>query len=275
MKQQIQTEVNLNKIVDEIEETGILEIYFDYDDRLSDEQINRLIKEEDYLNDLENEIYINSLDYIADEIYNQLKDYEYENKVFLTDEQKDEIRYLCEERIKMDINQLIKNSSVNIRLELLTNEDMIYYENWEHNDTIKEFRRRFKGCFKLDDLKKEFNELPNDYALITFYFKVEGLDILEFRKQVLSGYLNLRKGVNFGLFNGWVGGGSVLEMQLIRDVVINLNDWRIKNIKEEVIDKLKGNEKSYYSVGVYVDNVKKYSIQETYGLSGEGWVEWK
>ena len=113
METQLIKQIDINKIVDEIEDTGILEIYFDYSDRLSDEQIIKLIKEEDYLYELQDEIFINSLDYISTEIYNKLKNWEYENKIFLSDEQKDEIRCSCEERIKIDINDLIKNSNCN------------------------------------------------------------------------------------------------------------------------------------------------------------------
>lgn len=260
MQEQIQ-KIKISEIAENLEKSGDLEMYWDYRDSLSEEQVLKIIKEEEGLYEVENEIYENNLDYINEIISDRIKNLE------LTEEEQEELREECQSRFNFNIEGLIKNSSINIRIELLSNEDMIYYEDWKHSGTIKDFKKRFKGHFKVKDLEKEFNNLTNDYALITFYFKTSGKDILVLREQVLKGFITLRKGLEFGLFNSWIGGGSVLEIPLIKEITLNLEDWRIKNDKEEIIKRLKeGNKESYYSLNIKADNLSKYGIQEVYGL---------
>jgi len=265
--------MNINKIANEIEKDKLLKSYWDYQDRLTDEQIIKIIIEEDGLNDIENELYDYNIDYISNEIREYIKEYFDEKGLnfeeFEETEDYEELRMDLEGKYNFDINDLINNSQSNIRVTLQSNEDMIYYKDWEHTNTIKEFRRRFKHHFKIADLKTEFNELMNDYALITFYFNVKGQDILILREQILKGYITLRKGLEFGLFNSWVGGGSVLEIPLLKSITLNLKDWRFKNKKEEIIENLKEyTDYGYYSVNIEADEISKYGLQQVYGLSG-------
>lgn len=269
MEQQIIKPIEINKIADELEKSGNLEMYWDYRDSLTEEQLIKIITDEDYLWEVENELQDYNSSYIYETINSLIDNYETDKNITLNEEEREDLKCECESRFDYNINQLIKQSNINIRVELLSNEDMIYYQDWKKTDTIKYFKERFKGCFKVKDLEKEFNELPNDYALITFYFNVKGLDILTLRGQVLNGKITLRKGLEFGLFNSWVGGGSVLEIPLLKEITLNLDDWRMKDNKEKVIKVLKeGIKESYYRASIKADNISKYSISEVYGLGG-------
>ncbi len=267
--------MNITKIADKIEKGYNLMMYWDYNDKLTDEQVIKIIKEEDGLNDIENELYDYNFDYISEMITDRIKEYLDENHLILNEEEQDSLRLECENRFDFNIKGLLKNSETKIRITLLSNEDLIYYKDWEYTDTIKEFKKRFKGCFKVKDLKAEFDNLMNDYALITFFFKVKGEDILRLREQIQKGEITLRKGLDFGLFNSWIGGGSVLEIPLLKNITLNLKDWRFKNKKEEIIENLKKHtDYGYYSVEIVADELSSYGIQQVYMLSGEGWKEY-
>src|SRR3990167_6493836 len=160
---------NINKIADEIESEGSLEMYWNYSDMLSEEQIVKIIEEEGGLNDAEN-------------VMDVTKQYCKENNIELSDEEFEELRDECEGRFKFDFNGLIKNSHANIRVQLNTNEDMIDTQQGEENETIRMFRKRFKGKFRIKDLKREVANCPG-YSNFNFYFKVSGEDILKMREQ--------------------------------------------------------------------------------------------
>src|SRR3990167_3918290 len=261
---------NINKIADEIESEGSLEMYWNYSDMLSEEQIVKIIEEEGGLNDAENELYESNIDYISENVRDVTKQYCKENNIELSDEEFEELRDECEGRFKFDFNGLIKNSHANIRVQLNTNEDMIDTQQGEENETIRMFRKRFKGKFRIKDLKREVANCPG-YSNFNFYFKVSGEDILKMREQLQEGYLTLRKGLFFGLFDSFNGGGSILEMELLGEVKLYLKDWRIKDDKDAVVKRLDGENSKYYDV-VIVGDSRKYGIQQVYGLSS--WQEW-
>ena len=261
---------NINKIADDIESKGSLEMYWDYNDTLSEEQIAKIIKEEDGLNDIENEIWESNIDYIRESVTEAIKQYCKEHDIELNEEETDELRMECEGRYNFDIDDLIKNSSAHIRVQLNTNEDMIEMRQGIENETIRMFRKRFKGKFKLKDLKQEVANCPG-YSNFNFYFKVAGKDILVMREQVQKGYLTLRQGLFFGLFDSFNGGGSILEIELLGEVKLWLKDWRIKDAKDAVIKRLLNETSKYYDAAIIGDS-RKYGVQQVYGLAK--WQEW-
>ena len=274
-KQMQKQEINILKIADEIEKEGSLEMYWNYDDKLTDEQAIKIITEEEGLMDIENEVYEYNTDYLFEMITERINDYLEEKDLNLTEEEKDDLRFECESRFDYNINGLLNNSEINIRVTLQSNEDMICFVDdvYKESETIKEFKRVFRRKYKKEDLDNEINEMVNDNGLFTFYFKVSGKDILELREQVLNGYIELRKGLPFGFFNSFIGGGSVLEMELLSNIKLNLKDWRFKNTKEEIIANLKDKtDYGYYPISIQADEISKYGIQETYGLSS--WEEY-
>ena len=162
--------MNINKIANEIEKDKLLKSYWDYQDRLTDEQIIKIIIEEDGLNDIENELYDYNIDYISNEIREYIKEYFEENDLnfdeFEETEDYEELRMDLEGRYNFDIKDLINNSQSNIRVTLQSNEDMIYYKDWEYTETIKEFKRVFKSCFKAISYHLQFMNVNN--KIITY-----------------------------------------------------------------------------------------------------------
>ncbi len=263
---------SITKIADELESEGSLEMYWDYNDSLSEEQVLKVIIEEDGLNEVENELYESNIEYISERVTDSIKQYCKEHDIELDEEDADELRLECEGRFDSNMKGLLNNSQANIRVALLSNEDMIPTEDTKHSETVEHFRKRFRNKFKMGDLKKEVLNCTSNYALITFYFRISGEDILKLREEILKGFIILRKGLFFGLFNSYEGSGSTLEMELLHSITLNLKDWRVKDVKEEVIQRLLGNNSKYYGVSVKGDSISKYGIQQTYGLSR--WQEW-
>ena len=263
---------DITKLADEIESEFGLEMYWDYNDSLSEEQIVRIIKEEDGLMDVENELYDFNIDYISETVTDAIKQYCERNDIELDDEELDELRQECESRYKFDINGLLNNSSAHIRVQLNTNQDMIDTNEGMKNETVCMFRRRFRNKFRLTDLQKEINNCSG-YGNFNFYFKVFGSNILVLKEQVQQGYILLSKGLFFGLFDSFNGGGSVLDMELLSNVNLNLKDWRIKDDKDAVVKRLLHQDSKYYNVAIVGDS-KKYGIQQTYGLTSSAWKEW-
>lgn len=254
--------VNIIKIAEELENSHQLEAYWDYRDKLSEEQALKLIVDKEGLDELTEELETGNLDYIDQTIKGVIKDL----KVELTEEEEDELIDECRSRFNLNINGLIKNSQINIRLELHTNEDMINFTNeGKGSEGLRDFKRVFKGKYEKQKLKEEIDNAP-EFALFTFYFKIKGENILNLREQILNGYITLKKGSNFGLFNSWIGGGSLLDISLTKKINLNLKDWRVRSKKEEVLNGLSENKNGYYNIQIKADNISKYGIQETYGL---------
>jgi len=274
---QIIKPIDINKIAGEIERQGNLEMYWDYNDKLTDEQVLKILTEEEGLSEVENEIYEGNYDYISEQVDNSIKGYFSENNLdFEEFQETEDYQELCTNlrcEYKFNINGLLKNSETRIRLELSTNEDFINLDD-KNSDTIRYFKERFKGHFKVKDLKEEINEMiGSNYARITFYFKISGLDILDLRKQILDGRIKLKKGLSFGLFNSYSGCGGMLEIPLLKKITLNIKDWRVKDERDKVMKKLKG-DSDYYNIEFVCDS-KSYGIDETYGLVGEAWKEWR
>ena len=89
----------------------------------------------------------------------------------------------------------------------------------------------------------------------------------------MDGYIELRKGLQFGFFNFFVGGGSILEIELKKGIKLDLKDWRYKNDKEKAMALLKNEGgSSYYNVAIKGDTKSTYGIEQTYGLGS--WQEY-
>jgi len=280
IQKQIQKPIDINKIADEIEKQKDLTFYWDYNDKLTDEQIIKIIIEEEGLDEVENEIYDNNMDYIFENVEESIKEYSEENNLNLTEEEQEELRYECESRFDFNFKGLLKNSSSNIRVTLENNYDIISFENYRQGDflknikkdyVVKEFLRVFKKKYDKKELEEELNNVF-DYGNFTFYFNISGENILNLREQVLKGFIELKKGCYFGLFDSGNGGGSLMDMKLKENIKLYLKDWRLKNKKDEILNKL--NEKysgiGYWEVNIQADEIIHYGIEEVYGLGSWG-----
>jgi hypothetical protein len=244
---------NSKRIIEE--NKNYLECYWDYRDELSDAQIKKILFTEDGLCDVETEIWENSIDYIDEQIAEILDKEKVEDS-----EEREELRLEMEGLWDINIKGLMRNSRVRLRATLLTNEDFIYMPDIKHSETLAHFKRVFKGLYKKAELDNEIaNNMGTDYNHFVFFFSVSGENILKLAEQLRQKKITLTPDINFGLFNFWVGAGSVLEMSLKKPITLDMKDWT-------------GTSSPYYEVRVQLDK-EQYGIQETYGLVGEAWKE--
>jgi len=283
MKQELKQKINITEIAEEIKKEGSLEMYWDYNDKLSDEQVIKIITDEDGLYEVQDEIYDNNIDYIYEIVADRITSYCEENDLELTEEEQEDLKQLCEENFDFNINGLLRNSETRMRLTLNNNYDIVSFNEYRKGDffknikkdfVVKEFMRVFKGKYNKADFEEELNNVF-DYGNFTFYFKVSGEEILKLREQILKGFIELREGLSFGLFDNFNGSGSLMEMELTKSIKLNLKDWRFMNDREEILN---GIENKYTDVGYWKVSIngdsEGYGLDEVYGLSGESWKEW-
>lgn len=118
----------------------------------------------------------------------------------------------------------------------------------------------------LESMRVELANLPSHMAAVTFLVKMTFRQLIELneaiqrgekaradqKKQKYSGYIVLDKKTMCGLYDPWSGGGSVLEVELERDVKLP-----IRHIRCALPDE--GGYKHEYSIG------------SVYGLCGSAW----
>jgi len=238
-------------------------IYWDYNDSLREEQILKIIKEEDGLLDVENDFFDCNTEWMYNTIEEILTE-ELNQKEKTDKDLKDYLRQELESNFNINIKGLIKNSEIRLRCELETNEDFLYLPDYKNTEYYKLIKEVFKGGFSIKDLKEDINSfIGSDYAKLTFFFKVKGEDILRLREEIQKGKITFFKGCGCGFFNSWMGCGSYLDLNLKKDITLNINNWTDK----------KENSK-YYDISILEDNSNKYGIQEVYNLTSECWKEY-
>ena len=304
----------LKKIQNDLEKTNP-EVYWDYNDELSSEQIVTAIKgglqkvAEEIWDSLQNygNIYqierghiIESLKTFKNEITAELllddPDFEFDAKE-LAEELRDElIDYVS---VDMNLNQLLKNTGlVNIRIEMGSNYDCINshwfetsggggyeYEQSYFGDMVDQLNlnpAKVKKMLLEHDIKC-FGVFPNkknrdgkEFVSYTdFWQELEnsscGVNQLTFLGRIdlrdldsKDGYLKpigvtIPAGNNCGLFSSMQGGGSVMEMKLLRDKKIDL------------VNPFARNKTKYDTYHLFVEGDKNggYGIDQVYGVTSE------
>lgn len=242
-----------------------LETYYDYNDKLSEEQILKIITEEDGLSEVESELIDYNFDYVQEEISRIIQE------ELTNEEETDEdlIEYLKEElesRWNYNILEILKNSSVRMRIELMTNEDFGFIPEMREKkgEYYKLISKVFKNHFEKDNFDDEINShMGSDYSHLTFFFKIGGEDILRLREEYQKGKITLNKNIGCGLFNSYLGCGGDLEIHLTKPITLNVKNWT-NNKKYD---------NGYYNLSLKLDG-ESYGIQETYGLTGECWKDY-
>lgn len=243
-----------------------LETYYDYDDKLQEEQIIKIITEEDGLLDVENEIFEDGIEYGVEQefqtIYNIIKE-DLTPEEYTDEDLKEELAEVLESNWNYNINGLLKNSSAYLRADLNTNYEFMEMDSFKKTEYYKEIKKVFKGAFSIKDLDQEINSfIGSNCGLFTIFFNVSGNNILNLRKDFLKGKINLSSGLGCGFFNSWLGCCGYLELELKKPITLDLKNWTT-NPKN----------KTYYNVSVVLDS-KKYGIQETCGLVSGAWKEY-
>lgn len=134
------------------------ELYWDYRDELSIEQIDTILSSKDGLTEIEDEIFENSIDYVfqlEDELIKKvIKEF---NIKFKTEEKEEEFKDFCRDYIRTDvnINELIDREKVILFYET----DYNVGETWSLND--KEERdelRLIKKALKIPQKDKDYDK---------------------------------------------------------------------------------------------------------------------
>ena len=211
---------------------------------------------------------------------------------FDTDDNELEIRQMIEERDESTpIEDLIKNTSMRARATLHTNYDCLL-DNWSLGNTYS-YSEYFKDIIDVlylnpAEVKKTFikkginvegsfpnlayrngkeavsyddfaQELLNQccYGLLTFAGMLPLDDICENHFGKIT-HITIPKDNYCGMFSDWNGGGSLMEMKLLRDLKVPVS-WARKT--------------KYDSFDLSVDEPKcdGYCIDEVYGLVSSFW----
>jgi len=230
-----------------------LKSYYDFNDCLTDEEVKVLLFKEDGLLEIENMLWDFNYEYIIYEIERLL-----DNEGITDENEREDLRYEMLRNWDLNIKDLLRNSSVKLRVTLLTDEDFICVRDIEHSETFKHFKRVFRGKYKSDELRNEISNMcGSDYAHIVFLLEISGKDILKLADELQQGRITLPAGISFGLFNSWAGAGSLLGMTLLKPITLNIRDWTKRGIEN-------------YNVRVQLDS-DKYGIKEVYGLVPAMW----
>ena len=233
-----------------------LETYWDYRDEISEEYLMKVFNDEADLYEI-----IDDCEYVGNQVYelinSELSEEEQEN-----DELFDYLRDRCYDEWNYNYDKLLSQSYVRLRIQLNSNEDYLDLENYKETDTYRYLKKIFKGTFKVKDFEKEMFEVcGSNYVNLTFMCEVNGLTLLEMKKQIQEkGIIKLTKGIKAGLFNDWLGAGSDFGLELPKNITLNVKDWTKDN-------------QNYYEVSIIGDNISRYGINETYGFVGEMWQE--
>jgi hypothetical protein len=127
-------------------------------------------------------------------------------------------------------------------------------------DCLFENPRGFRSVEPSEFVKSVVNEIVNNpseaMSELTALIKINGEDLDDFIKKINSNEEGLcmcfDKGTTVGIYNEWTGGGSVLEIELEKDLVIPTSMVRRVEIESRQ---------------------SKYTLDSVYGLCGSAWKE--
>jgi hypothetical protein len=292
----------IKKIQRHIKKLPYPELYWDYRDTLSIDQIKKAIEKnpdhpiqflyEDMdidTYDYEREHIRGAVKYFADEIYAE------RGEDADLDEIADELReeFIDLVHVDWDLKQLCRNTpDLNVRIEMFSNYDCIN-SHWLESDggytadgsyfgdAIRQLGldpSRVKGMLRHKGVKvygnwrsrkdhkriveygaRLFEEIENRSCganLLTFTGTLDVYTALttNWKKKPR---VTIPKGNYCGFFSNFQGGGSMMDLPLIRDFTVRLNHAYDKS--------------GYLKYGLSIDNKDRYGIDAVYGMSSSFW----
>lgn len=253
------------------------EIHGDYNDKLSDDQIENIVESEDMmeafydvLSDYASDCQMVDQDHVLNTIYDNWDDEEhghYENY-------EEEIRDFVIEKVffnfpydhflKQDIRVNVMVDTGDGNYDYTLNSFLGAYGDGEteeeasilwlvqqqgySTDALEEAIKEEQGNRFLDSVVDELQNVSSTMNALTFFVSMTLEDLIELKEKkkglVLSQYTPC------GLYDPWNGAGSLLDIQLDQDVVIPAN------IIEPDIDGARG-----------------YSVQSIWGMGGDFWTD--
>ena len=249
--EEVEISKELRKECIEYLEANKMEMYFDYRDELSVEQAQKIINGE--LFEVQDEIWENSLDYICNMEFEQIKNMK--NEIDGLDEIEDsELREEFLDYLGVDTNmkQLLNNTTVRMRIVLHSNYEgfLALEREGMKNDYIKQIYKLLKNNVNQKSFEDEvLNSMM--YTQFIFYGNVNLGDIYEYNFKDWK-KITIQPNCMCGLFDTWNGSGSILEVKLNKPITI----------------KRQHGETKYDDVSILIDEANKYSVEEVYGLCG-------
>jgi hypothetical protein len=231
-------------------------VYWDYNDKLSLKQVDKLMKSQDDYYELENEILENNIDYICDlecELLKNMQDEFPELEEFDISELRDE--FLDFISVDFNIEPLIRTTpDVRIRVVIHSNYEGVNYADrgqgdFKHSDYIREVRRLLKGKIDEKSFQQELDNIMSCCNQFIFYFKSDVQSLIGINEKFKKS-ITIPKEAWAGFYDNWNGSGSVLEVKLLEDITLKKQYGKTE----------------YDVVSIVLDEVHKYSVEETYGL---------
>jgi hypothetical protein len=268
---------------------GEAEFYWDYRDGLSEDQKALIMAGKIW--EVENEIFENNIDYISDLekeiIENALSACNIDSEeIDIWDLRDDLLDFIS---VNTGISELIKREEVNVRLTWYSNHDCINsfffessggysYEGSYFGDIVDRLNmnpkkvkelltekgvkthgkwpdRKTRNGKEYVDYQKFFVELENQSCPACLLTIVGTMSLSQFvngKPEVIT----IPAGNNVGLFSTFQGGGSPFDLELKRDLTINLKETR---------------ETKYDHWGLSSDSEDKYGIDYCYGVTPQFW----
>lgn len=239
------------------------EVYFDYRDKLSEDQIKEILSKG--INEFENELWGMNLDYISD--------IERETTFEVLNGFRDDIEAEIGEMNEVDYGELVDEYRMNycppvdMNIKPLLNIDLdamiIVYSNYdctnsfdtmETSDYLSQVYQRVKKGVKKSDFMYEHENGAYGGSLFCFAFRCSLLDLVDIKEKVKTGkQVFIPKGTQFGFFSSFHGAGSVFEKETYRDIYLNIKETG------------EGYYPEYDNIDIIADCEQSYNMDDVYG----------
>lgn len=270
------------KIIKYIEENPIINDW-DYREELSTEQIKKILKSDDGLFDLENDIEEMNLDYrwdcekyfIENNLYEEfkeeltkacLKENPEESEEWIEEKIKDFLNDEYRGHILFDINikQLVdRTGEIICLIPLYSNYDCTNsFDTLETSDYLKQIYHRVKTAVKKKDFIWEHINGAYGGCLFCFVFRCELSTLMKLKEGLKTAKrVFIPKGTQFGFFSSFQGSGSPFEKITYRNMYLNVKEYgsfkTTEGIKEYMLP-------DYDHLDIIADCEQHYSIKDVY-----------
>jgi hypothetical protein len=233
-------------------------IYADRNDRLSLEQVAKILDNPDGICEVENSIWENCMDYsweLEMGVVHELQE-RFEELAAMEDTavREEFLDYLsCD----IDYKGIIRNTpDVVLRITLHSNYEGVNWAergdgDFKASEYMGQIKKLLRGKYDEKSFQQELDNIMSSCNQFVFLIKVPVENIIEIAEKNWD-KITIPKNAWAGFYDKWNGSGSVLEVKLLKDITLK-RQW---------------GKTEYDSVSVYIDEVEKYSVDEVYGLCG-------
>jgi hypothetical protein len=231
-------------------------VYWDYNDKLSLEQIDKIMQSQEAYYEVENDLWERNMDYICD-LENELLESMQREFPELADIEISDLRDEFCDYLSVDLNieQLVRHTpDVRVRVVIHSNYEGVNYADrgqgdFKQSDYIREIRKLLKGKVDEKSFQQELDNIMSCVNQFIFYFKTDVQSLIGINEKFKKS-ITIPKEAWAGFYDSWNGSGSVLEVKLLEDITLKKQYGKTK----------------HDCVDIVLDEAHKYSVEETYGL---------